>query len=79
MAVNENVTKFHIHHSVQSSPISMTFSRDEKFKTFPLVSAHPSLALIKWLPAESSRTRGVVPHSSPSELRAQQMARRMSS
>ena len=41
MALNENVTKFHIPHSVQSSPIATTFSRDEKFKTSPLVSAHP--------------------------------------
>ena len=37
-----NVTKFHIPHSVQSSLIATTFSRDEKFKTSPLVSAHPS-------------------------------------
>ena len=78
-ALDENVTKLHILHSVQSSPISTTFSRDEKFKTSPLVPAHPSCALIKWLPAESSRTSGVVPHCSSSELRAHQMARRMSS
>ena len=33
---DENVTKFHILHSVQSSPIPATiFSRDEKFKTSP--------------------------------------------
>ena len=62
--LDENVTKLHILHSVRSSPFSTTFSRDEKFKTFPLVSAYPSCALIKWLLAESSRTDGVVAHSS---------------
>ena len=41
-ALNENVTKFHISHSVQSTPTATTFSRDEKFKISPPVSAHPS-------------------------------------
>ena len=41
-ALDENVTKFHIPHSVQNSPSATTFSRDEKFKTSTLVSAHPS-------------------------------------
>ena len=41
-ALDENVTKLHIPHSIQSSPMATTFSRDEKFKTSPLVSAHPS-------------------------------------
>ena len=38
----------------------LNFSSSEKFETSPQVSAHPSLALIKWLQAESSRTGGVV-------------------
>ena len=39
-----------------------------KFKNSPLVAAHPSCALIKRLLAESLRTSGVVPHSSPSKI-----------
>ena len=49
------------------------YSSSEKFKISPLVLTHPSCALIKWLLAESSRTGGVVAHSSSSELSAHQM------
>ena len=46
------------------------FSSSEKFKTSPLVSAHPSWALIKWLLAELFRTSGVISHSSPHDVRS---------
>ena len=42
-------------------------------QNFP-ASPNPSWALIKWLLTESSRTSGVVAHSSSSELSAHQMA-----
>ena len=42
----------------------------EKFKNSPLVAAHPSRALIKWLLAESLRTGGVIAHSSSHEVQS---------
>ena len=51
-ALNVYVTKFHIPHSVQSSPIATTFSRDEKFRKFPASFSSSELSAHQMAPGE---------------------------